>query len=83
MENHKNMGELVADIRNKLGSPYNFISLINERNKYGQSEGVIKTIESMLKKEENNVIKNMKKLIELLDQFNNYDIDNIKPTTNK
>jgi len=83
VEQHKDISLLVADIRNKLGAPYNFFALLTERNKKGQPKEMIQLINKLLKKNEGVAIESMKKLVDLLDQFENYNLDNIKPNTKK
>ena len=80
VEQHKDLGSLVADIRNKMGAPYNFFSLLNEMKKEDQPDDIKLILNNLLKNSEDVCISSMEKLVDLLDQFEKYDLDNIKPT---
>ena len=75
MKKHENLPELVADLRNKMGSIVSYFSLLNEKNKIDDSNVKMKQmLQNLIDKNEIIAIENINIVKELLDQFENFDL---------
>ena len=72
---HENLPELVADLRNKMGSIITYFSLLSEKSKIVDSDVKMKQLlQNLIDKNENITIENITIVKELLDQFENFDL---------
>lgn len=72
---HENLPELVADLRNKMGSIITYFSLLSEKSKIVDSDVKMKQLlQNLIDKNENIAIENITIVKELLDQFENFDL---------
>lgn len=75
MEKHDNLPELVADLRNKMGSIISYFSLLKEKDKIDDSNVKMKQmLQNLIDKNEKTAIENITIVKDLLDQFENFDL---------
>ena len=75
MEKHDNLPELVADLRNKMGSIISYFSLLKEKDKIDDSNVKMKQmLQNLIDKNEKTAIENIDIVKDLLDQFENFDL---------
>ena len=74
-EKHENLSELVADLRNKMGSIVSYFSLLKEKGKIDYSNTKMKQmLQNLIDKNEKTAIENITIVKNLLDQFENFDL---------
>jgi len=74
-EKHENLSELVADLRNKMGSIVSYFSLLKEKGKIDDSNTKMKQmLQNLIDKNEKTAIENIDIVKDLLDQFENFDL---------
>lgn len=75
VEKHENLSELVADLRNKMGSIVTYFSLLKEKGKIDDSDVKMKQmLQNLIDKNEKTAIENITIVKELLDQFENFNL---------
>lgn len=75
MEKHDNLPELVADLRNKMGSIISYFSLLKEKDKIDDSNVKMKQmLQNLIDNNEKTAIENITIVKNLLDQFENFDL---------
>lgn len=77
---HENLGELVAELRNKMGVVTTLNDMIKLENESGVKENSHKLeyVELVKKKSEETLVKVMPLILRYLNEFGQYDLDNIK-----
>jgi len=71
---HETLGELVAELRNKMGSVVNYYELLKLKNE-GEHDELIK---KLLPDVENSLLKSMSLILRYLKEFEQYELNNIK-----
>lgn len=76
MEKHESLPELVADLRNKMGSIVSYFSLLKEMDKIDNSNVKMKQmLQNLIDKNEITAKENILIVKELLQQFENFDLE--------
>ena len=68
---HETAAELVAELRNKMGSVVNYVDLLKMKND-GEH---LDFVEKILPKSEENLLKSMPLILRFLKEFEQYDLD--------
>ena len=75
MKKHDNLPELVADLRNKMGSIVSYFSLLKEKDKIDDSNVKMKQmLQNLIDNNEKTAIENITIVKDLLDQFENFNL---------
>ena len=73
---HENLDELIADLRNKMGSVINYISLLELKDKVSPDK--IHKINELIKNNEDTLTKVKPLLLKYLDDIEEFDIKGLK-----
>lgn len=79
-QKHDLLVDMIADLRNKMGPVISFISLLELKDKVSPEK--VHKINELIKREEEKLKKSKSLLIKYLDDFEDYDIKNIKRDSN-
>lgn len=74
IKKHTKLNELVADLRNKIGSIYGYFTILGSLGKINDPEK-LENIQKILEEALKGSIESMPKVKNLLNQFENFDLD--------